>query len=122
MEADSPLVGMSIAEVEAMASTPLVLALKTGEEARLAPPADQMIWVGTVQEKRVAGEAALYRLAADHSCERLLGGITVANGIAWSPDDRSMYLADSHVREIYAFAVDAREGALGERRLFARFA
>ena len=48
VEADSPLVGLSIAEVEAMASTPLVLALKTGEEARLAPPADQMIWVGTV--------------------------------------------------------------------------
>jgi di/tricarboxylate transporter len=46
--ADSPLVGLSIGEIEAVASTPLILALKTGEEARLAPPADQMIWVGTV--------------------------------------------------------------------------
>ncbi len=45
---DSPLVGLSIAELEAQASTPLVLAIKTGEESRLAPPADQMIWVGTV--------------------------------------------------------------------------
>lgn len=46
--ADSPLVGLSIAEVEATAGTPLILAIKTGEEARLAPPADQMVWVGTV--------------------------------------------------------------------------
>ncbi len=46
--ADSPLVGLSIAELESQASTPLILALKTGDDARLAPPADQMIWVGTV--------------------------------------------------------------------------
>jgi di/tricarboxylate transporter len=46
--ADSPLVGQSIGELEAQASTPLILAIRTGEDARLAPPADQMIWVGTV--------------------------------------------------------------------------
>jgi di/tricarboxylate transporter len=46
--ADSPLVGLSIAELESQASTPLILAIRTGDEARLAPPADQMIWVGTV--------------------------------------------------------------------------
>jgi di/tricarboxylate transporter len=46
--AESPLVGLAIAEVEALAGTPLILAIKTGEEARLSPPADQMVWVGTV--------------------------------------------------------------------------
>ncbi|TAN08766.1 MAG: SLC13 family permease [Rhodanobacteraceae bacterium] len=46
--ADSPLVGMSIGEAETLDGAPLVLALKTGNEARLAPPADQMIWVGSV--------------------------------------------------------------------------
>jgi di/tricarboxylate transporter len=46
--ADSPLVGLSIGELESQVGTPLILAIKTGEEARLAPPADQMIWVGTV--------------------------------------------------------------------------
>ncbi|HEY6942926.1 SLC13 family permease [Dokdonella sp.] len=45
---DSPLVGMSVAEVEQLRGAPLILALKTGSEARLAPPADQMIWVGSV--------------------------------------------------------------------------
>jgi di/tricarboxylate transporter len=45
---DSPLVGMSVGEVEQLRGAPLILALKTGNEARLAPPTDQMIWVGSV--------------------------------------------------------------------------
>lgn len=46
--ADSPLVGMSIGEAETLEHAPLILAIKNGNEARLAPPSDQMIWVGTV--------------------------------------------------------------------------
>ncbi|MBS0438154.1 MAG: SLC13 family permease [Proteobacteria bacterium] len=46
--AESPLVGMSIAETEALRGAPLMLAIKNGDETRLAPPADTMIWVGTV--------------------------------------------------------------------------
>jgi di/tricarboxylate transporter len=46
--AESPLVGMSIGEAEAQRDAPLYLALQTGTEARLSPPADQMIWVGSV--------------------------------------------------------------------------
>lgn len=46
--ADSPLVGMSLREVEAVDGAPLVLALKTGNDARLAPPGDNRIWVGSV--------------------------------------------------------------------------
>jgi len=46
--AESPLVGMSVGEAEAQHNAPLLLALKSGNEARLAPPADTMIWVGSV--------------------------------------------------------------------------
>jgi len=46
--AESPLVGMSVGETEQLHDAPLILALKTGNEGRLAPPADQMIWVGSV--------------------------------------------------------------------------
>lgn len=77
-------------------------------------------WSGTVQEKRVVGGAALFRLDSNGSCTRVLEGITVANGLAFSPDDRTMYLADSHAREIYALPYDGITGTIGERRLFAR--
>jgi di/tricarboxylate transporter len=46
--AESPLVGMSIGEVEQLHGAPLILAIKSGNEARMAPPADQVIWVGSV--------------------------------------------------------------------------
>ena len=46
--AESPLVGMSQGEAEAMHGAPLLLALKTGNESRLAPPSDARIWVGSV--------------------------------------------------------------------------
>jgi di/tricarboxylate transporter len=48
VSADSPLVGMSLGETEALHGAPLLLALKTGTESRLAPPADARIWVGSV--------------------------------------------------------------------------
>lgn len=46
--AESPLVGMSLGEAEALHGAPLLLALKTGNESRLAPPGDSRIWVGSV--------------------------------------------------------------------------
>ncbi|MFP7722155.1 SLC13 family permease [Lysobacter sp. A3-1-A15] len=46
--ADSPLVGMSLGEAEALHGAPLLLALKSSNESRLAPPADTRIWVGSV--------------------------------------------------------------------------
>ncbi|MDO5610744.1 MAG: SLC13 family permease [Pseudomonadota bacterium] len=48
VSADSPLVGMTLGEVETMADSPLILALKSADESRLAPPADARIWVGDV--------------------------------------------------------------------------
>ena len=45
---ESPLVGMTVAEAESLHDAPLLLALKTGNDTRLAPPADMRIWVGSV--------------------------------------------------------------------------
>ncbi|HET6603080.1 MAG TPA: SLC13 family permease [Xanthomonadaceae bacterium] len=46
--AESPLVGMSVGEAELQKGAPLYLALKSGNESRLAPPGEQMVWVGSV--------------------------------------------------------------------------
>ena len=45
---DSPLVGMRIAEAERLEGAPLMLAIQSTDKPRLAPPAEEMIWVGTV--------------------------------------------------------------------------
>ncbi len=46
--AESPLVGMSLGEVENLHDAPLMLALQTGNDTRLSPSADMRIWVGSV--------------------------------------------------------------------------
>jgi len=45
---DSPLVGMRVSEAEMLDDAPLLLAIQNTDKPRLAPPADEMIWVGTV--------------------------------------------------------------------------
>ena len=46
--AESPLVGMSLGDAETVHGAPLMLALQTGNDTRLSPPADMRIWVGSV--------------------------------------------------------------------------
>lgn len=46
--AGSPLVGMSVGDAEAEIGVPLFLALFAGNESRMAPPADERLWVGSV--------------------------------------------------------------------------
>ncbi|MFN5702443.1 MAG: SLC13 family permease, partial [Gammaproteobacteria bacterium] len=45
---DSPLVGMSIGDAEAEIGAPLYLALQSGTESRMAPPADERLTAGSV--------------------------------------------------------------------------
>ena len=45
-------------------------------------------------------------------------GLIVGNGIAWSPDDRSMYLADTFAGTVWRYDFDIATGALANRRPF----
>ena len=49
-------------------------------------------WVGTASVSRQPGTSALYRLDADHRVEQVLPGVTMSNGLGWSPDERSVLL------------------------------
>ncbi len=45
---DSPMVGMKVGDAEKLADAPLILAIRNTDAPRLAPPAEDMIWVGTM--------------------------------------------------------------------------
>lgn len=62
---------------------------------------------------------ALYRLGAHGLGEPLLRDLVVPNGMAFSPDNRTMYLSDSHpcVRRVWAFDL-APDGTPRNRREF----
>ena len=46
----------------------------------------------------------------------MLEGLSLANGMDWSPDGRTMYVIDSLSGHIDAFEFDLSEGRLGDRR------
>ena len=77
--------------------------------------------VGSMNEKRDADSAALYRLDADFSLAQLFGNITISNGLAWSPDGRTMYHADTPARIVRAYDYDPESGTPASGRTFAQW-
>ena len=60
----------------------------------------------------------LYLIAPDGSIRVMDEGIEHSNGLGFSPDNRTLYFADSGARRIYAYDVDAKTGMLARRRIF----
>jgi sugar lactone lactonase YvrE len=73
-------------------------------------------WAGTMALDEGPGAGALYRLDSDLTVHTLLTGVTISNGIDWSPDARRMYYVDSPTRRIDVFDFDLASGAIGNRR------
>ena len=108
----------------------------SGQRTRLAePPYDPTVerfndgksdpqgrfWVGTIYEPREPALASLHCFSASKLTRRK-EGITVSNGLAWSPNGRTMYWSDTKAHTIFAFDFDPASGALSEQRVFASFA
>ena len=77
-------------------------------------------WVGTMNERRDAPSGALYRLDGER-LTRVLGDVTVSNGLAWSPDGRTMYHADTPAHVVRAYDFDAGSGTPARPRELARW-
>ena len=76
-------------------------------------------WAGTMEP--TSATSALYRLDADGSLHTVETGITISNGIGWSPDNSTMYYVDSLRYTIYAYDFDLACGVIRNRRDLARF-
>ena len=108
---------------------------RSGQRTRVAePPYDPLnerfndgkcdpqgrFWVGTIYEPRKPPLASLHCLVRDRLVRRC-DGITVSNGLAWSPNGRTMYWSDTAAHTIYSFDFEPASGALANRRVFASF-
>jgi len=60
----------------------------------------------------------LYRLDTDGLIHIMEKGITISNGIGWSPDSKTMYYTDSPPHVIYAYDFDPITGNIENRRIF----
>lgn len=74
-------------------------------------------WVGSMHLRFNEGVASLYRMNTDQTVDKVLDGVTVSNGIAWTQDKKTMYYVDSHLRRIDAFDYNDEDGAISNRRV-----
>ena len=99
--------------------TPLVTGLTAGQDQLNdgACHPDGSFWAGSQAIPR-APRAALFRLSVDGEVETMLTGLTVANGIDFSPDGRTLYFVDTlpHRR---LEAITLYDGRPGERTTIA---
>lgn len=77
-------------------------------------------WVGTIYEPRDPPLASLHCLDKGQLAKRA-EGFTVMNGLAWSPNGRTMHWSDTTSHTIFAADFDPAHGTLSRRRVFASF-
>ena len=77
---------------------------------------------GTMFNDTKAGKnvGSLYRFGNDHQLNRLMDDLIVPNGLAFSPDGRTMYLADTYTsrQTVWAFDYDVDKGTPHNQRVF----
>ena len=79
-------------------------------------------WAGSMAlTDGVLGQGSLYRLEPDGSSIEVLAGISLSNGIGWSPDGRTMYHVDTLALSLSAYSFDALTGVLGPPRVLIEF-
>lgn len=95
-------------------------------EARVDPSG--RFWLGTMQNNIgpnredlpiTQSTGALYRIEADGSFEKLVGGVGVSNTLCWDELRNRLYFADSRAGVINVFDWDKASGRIENPRIFA---
>lgn len=79
------------------------------------------LWIGTRDMDRQAPKGALYRIDPDFTIGRHDTGFVISNGIAWSPDGRTLYHVETRPGRIDAYDFDAASGLISNRRVFVEY-
>jgi sugar lactone lactonase YvrE len=77
-------------------------------------------WAGTMNDidwDQPSG--SLYRFEPSLEPSRAQGDVVCANGLGWSPDNRTLYFCESFRYAIFAYDFDPDAGAISARRVFA---
>lgn len=78
---------------------------------------DGRFYCGSMAYDRTPGAGNVYRLDPDRSVRVVVAGVTISNGIDWSPDGTLAYYNDTETGRVDVFD-DEREAGLVNRRPF----
>jgi len=77
-------------------------------------------WAGSMVESGDQGGGALYCLDQQLQVTSKVSGLSISNGLCWSPDSTVMYHTDTPSRRINAYDFDATTGAIANQRCLVR--
>ena len=77
------------------------------------------LWCGTMRHDAAPDGGILYRIGVEHDVSTALTGVSVSNGLCWSPDGSRAFYVDTPTHRIDAFCWDPIHG-LRDRRTFVR--
>jgi sugar lactone lactonase YvrE len=78
-------------------------------------------WIGTIYEPRDHPRAEMYVYDKGELRQAWAGGMTNSNGLAWSPDGKTMYHADTTSHRVDCYDFDARTGTQSNPRNLVTF-
>lgn len=82
-------------------------------------------WVGTIDEPKASRAGALFSIdcrgGRAPQLERHAGNALTGNGLAWSPDNRTAYWADTPEHVVHAWDFDLQANRLSAHRVFQQF-
>jgi len=79
---------------------------------------DGAFWVGGKDRAHASPLAPLERITAAGEQTVRVQGLTISNGLDWSPDGRWFYLADSIPRVIWRYRWDQATATISDRQVF----
>ncbi|MBS4203983.1 SMP-30/gluconolactonase/LRE family protein [Lederbergia citrea] len=74
-------------------------------------------WAGTMAYDGAEGQASLYCFEQGNHVKKVLDNVTISNGIAWSPDFKTMYYIDTPTRQVVSYDYDMKTGEISNKRI-----
>ena len=111
------------AEINATNGYEVVIDFLPAEERMNDAKADGLgrWWAGSNAIDFTAGKGQLHKLNPDRSYETVLTGLTLPNGLGWSPDNTKFYLVDTFASSLWVFDFDYSSGKLRNQQLMHKF-
>ena len=81
---------------------------------------DGRFWAGTMSLSEAHGAGTLYTLERDLSVTEKIKGVTISNGLSWSPDHKTVYYIDTPTCEIVAYDYNRVDGSIRNKKTVIR--
>ena len=125
-EPDVFVVGMGAGLIEYRAASgewQELVAVEHAEGVRMndgRPDAKGRLWIGSMDERTEESPGFpaghLFRVDTDGGVQAVVDRVATSNGLAFSPDQRTMYWADTHERVVYTFDYDVETGYAHDKK------